>query len=176
MTELLALTVTGPDRPGLIELLSTTLATHGANWQESRMARLAGQFAGVLLASIPANRFDALQTALQGLNEQGLTVVLAKRTAEQTKAERRQVKLELVGQDHPGIVREISHALAQRGVSIDEIETRCHSASWSGEIMFEASVELSAPPKLSMDQLREILEGLANELMVDITLEEGPKS
>ena len=76
------------------------------------------------------------------------------------------------GQDRPGILREISHALATRGVSIEELETECLSASWSGEVIFRATAELRVPADLSTEQLREVLESLGNELMVDITLDE----
>ena len=82
----LALTVTGPDKPGLIEALSSTLATHGANWQESRMATLGGQFAGIVLTSVPDDQLEPLQAALDGLCAQGLTVSTSKSLAVQPLA------------------------------------------------------------------------------------------
>ena len=47
MTDLV-LTLIGPDRPGLVEAVAEVVAAHGGNWLESRMARLAGKFAGIL--------------------------------------------------------------------------------------------------------------------------------
>ena len=41
--------------------------------------------------------------------------------------------LELIGPDRPGIVREVSPALAERGVGIEELATEVVSGSWSGE-------------------------------------------
>ncbi len=45
----LVLTLIGPDRPGLVEAVAEPIAAHGGNWLESRMAHLAGQFAGIVL-------------------------------------------------------------------------------------------------------------------------------
>ena len=44
----LVLTLIGPDRAGLVEAVAAVVADHGGNWLESRMSRLAGQFAGIL--------------------------------------------------------------------------------------------------------------------------------
>ena len=56
----LVLTVIGADRPGIVEQLSDSVLAAGANWEESRMARLAGKFAGVLRVSVDAARADRL--------------------------------------------------------------------------------------------------------------------
>jgi glycine cleavage system regulatory protein len=136
------------------------------------MATLGGQFAGIVLTSVPDDRLEPLQAALDGLCAQGLTVSTSKGLAVQPLADQRTVRLEMTGQDRPGILREISHALVARGVSIEEFETECLSASWSGEVIFRATAELRVPADLPTERLREVLEGLGNELMVDITLDE----
>ena len=82
--------------------------------------------------------------------------------------------LELVGQDHPGIVREIAEALAKRRVNIEELTTRVVSGSFSGERLFEAEARLCVPSDVPADELRDLLETLGNELMVDIDLEPPP--
>ena len=53
--------------------------------------------------------------------------------------------LEIVGQDRPGIVREISHALASFGINVEELQTECASAAMSGETLFKARARLSLP-------------------------------
>ena len=62
----------GEDRPGLVESLASIIAAHEGNWSESRMAQLAGQFAGILRASVPDANAAALINALQGLAGRGL--------------------------------------------------------------------------------------------------------
>ena len=170
----LVVTVVGPDRPGLVSRLSECGRAHGASWEESRMATLAGQFAGIVHFSVPAESAAALMAALKGLESQGLSVVVASGTADQAlPADTRALKLELVGQDRPGIVRDLSRAIADLGVSIEELETELSSAAMSGEHLFTARALLRVPANVRSAELRRVLEAIANELMVDLTLDEG---
>ena len=56
----LVLTLIGADRPGLVESLAKRVAAHRGNWVESRMAHLAGQFAGILRVEVPAANVRSL--------------------------------------------------------------------------------------------------------------------
>lgn len=170
----LVLTVIAADRPGLVEALSETIATHGASWLESRMAHLGGQFAGLLRVRVPEERAEALCAALGALDERGLRVqVESARDGEQAAPDAPRLRLELVGLDRPGIVREISHALAERGVNVEELESHTSSAAMSGETLFHASAWLRVPSDARVDDLRPALEKLADELMVELQLESG---
>lgn len=172
MTRSVALTVIGPDKPGLVESLSAAVAEHGGNWLESRMARLAGQFAGIVLVQVADDQADKLVAAVRGLGERGLKIMVEDCCDDTpAAAQRRIVTLELVGQDHPGIVRQISRALAALDINVEELDTACESASMSGEMLFRASARLGLPVGVSTEELQERLEVLADELMVDIELE-----
>lgn len=168
----LVLTVIGPDRPGLIRAIAEEITAAGGNWLESRMASLAGQFAGIVLASVPRANADELVARLEALRTQGLRLTI-ERGAQQPALPDRGMHLDLVGHDRPGIVRDITRVLADRGVSVDELETEAESGSFSGESLFRARARLRLPPALTVDALRDALESLANELMVDITLGKG---
>jgi glycine cleavage system regulatory protein len=170
----LVLTVIGPDKPGLVSAISDRATAFGANWLESRMANLSGQFAGIVHLHVPPANADPLIAALRELESQGLSVTISKSRGGRADSSSRLLKLELVGQDRPGIVRDISRALAVRGVSIDELATECVSGSWSGENLFQAKAQLRVPAAVATEELRRILERLANELMVDLSLEEAP--
>lgn len=169
----LTLTLIGRDRPGLVRALSERIAVAGGNWLESRMARLAGQFAGILLVEVPEGEVERLTQDLRELDREGLQVTVVPVAAEPAPEPRRYrpLVLELVGQDHPGIVRQIAQALADRGVNIEELETRVETGSFSGESLFRATARLQVPEDLDSDTLRLVLETLANELMVDASLE-----
>ena len=167
----LVLTVIGDDKPGIVEQLSDKVLATGANWEESRMARLAGKFAGVLRVSVEADRADALAAALRTLDAGGLTVVV-ERSAGEGAAAARTVRLELVGNDQPGIVRDISRALARHQANIEELETDITGAPMSGDPLFRARATVRVPSGVTTDQLRDVLEALAGELMVDLTLDE----
>jgi len=170
--ESLVVTVIGKDRPGLVELVSAVVEDHGGDWVESRMSRLAGEFAGILRVSVPAASADALSEGLEGLRSEGLRVVV-ERGFEDAVEEGHVILLELIGSDRPGIVHKISEALAARGVNVDELNTECEGAPWSGGTLFKAMARLRAPRALDLDQLRESLEAIAGDLMVDISIGEA---
>jgi glycine cleavage system regulatory protein len=167
----LVLTFIGDDRPGIVEQLSERVLATGANWEESRMARLAGKFAGVLRVSVPADQSDALAAALRQLDAGGLSVLVT-RSADVAPPDHRPIRLELIGNDHPGIVRDISRALARHAVNIEELETDVTSAPMSGDMLFRARLTLAVPSTVTIAQLRSVLEDLAGELMVDLELTE----
>lgn len=169
----LVLTVIGPDRPGIVEQLAQTIAAHEANWLESRMAHLAGQFAGILRARVPASHADRLERALVALGPTGLRITVARDAATEEPDERLRLSLELVGHDRPGIVRDISGVLAARGVNVEELATECEAAPMSGGVLFRATAELRAPRGVTLDELHRALEELASDLMVDVTLREA---
>ena len=175
--ESLVLTVVCDDRPGIVARLSHEVERHGGNWTDSSMLSLAGKFAGILLASVPASQVEALVADLGALQaEEGIQVNVHRSTiplaGNVQSGEARQVVLELVGQDRPGIVRDITAILSRHGVNVLELESSCESASMSGEMLFRASARLLLPPGLSRGVLRTDLERLANELMVDISLDD----
>ena len=167
----LTLTLIGRDRPGLVRSLSERVAGAGGNWLESRMARLAGQFAGILLVDLPESEVEHLLADLRALEAEGLRATVERGLGEEATAPYQTMTLELVGHDHPGIVRDIAEALASRRVNIEELTTRVVSASFSGDRMFEAEARLKVPADLSPAELRDTLEVLANELMVDVRLD-----
>jgi glycine cleavage system regulatory protein len=163
------LTVVGDDRPGLVSDLSAPISAHGASWERSQMSRLAGKFAGIVLVAVADERRDALVEDLTALDAKGLHVAL-ERTDEPGERESQRLHLELLGDDHPGIVAEISASLAAHHISIEELSTDVRDAPMAGGTLFEAHAVLDAPPATSTDVLRSVLEGLANELMVEIRL------
>lgn len=166
----LIVTLIGADRPGLVNALAVRAAEAGGNWLESSMAQLAGKFAGIV--RLEADEADAgkVESALRGLEAEGLRLTIERGAAPAVGAHR-VTKLALVGHDRPGIVREISGALARHGASISKLDTACENASFSGEPLFRASIEVQLPASVAPAVLKAELEALANELMVDLNLE-----
>lgn len=174
----IVLTVIGDDRPGLVDALASVVTDAGGSWTRSHMSRLGGKFAGIAVVSIDAAHLDDLDLRLDPIRASGLLQIVsspllaADRTAvvsADTENERL-FSLQLVGSDRPGIVSEIAGVLAEHDVGIVELESATSNAPMSGELLFEASLMLSAPPTLDTDKLQSALEALANELMVDIEL------
>jgi len=172
MQRLLVMTVIGQDRPGIVETVAALVAEHGGNWLESRMSRLGGQFAGILRVEVPGENEPALVAALKNLGSRGLTVVVHPDQPKPLPAPARQSVLDIVGQDRPGIVREISRALAGFGVNVEELQTECASAAMSGETLFKAHARLSIPESCDNARIRQQLERIAADLIVEISLAE----
>jgi glycine cleavage system regulatory protein len=168
----LVLTVIGPDRPGIVEQLSDQVLAVGGNWEESRMARLGGKFVGLLRVSVDAALADRLADGLRGLVAENLIVVV-EHSSEIDVRDSRMLRLDLVGGDRPGIVRDISQVLARHGVNIEELETEVESAAMSGEPIFHARARVRLPGSTTVDEIRAVLEAMADHLMVDLAFDEG---
>jgi len=173
MQHRLVMTIIGLDRPGLVDSVASLVAEHGGNWLESRMSRLGGHFAGILRVEVAAEKQQALAEALESLKAKGLSVIAHPDPAAEETAGGQLVFLEIIGQDRPGIVREISHALADYGVNVEELHTECTSAAMSGESLFKAHAKLSVPESCNTTELRRRLERIAEDLIVDINFEEA---
>lgn len=166
----LVLTVIATDHPGLVERIAQCIASHGGNWLESRMSRMAGQFAGILRVAVPAEGYDELVEGLQGLSSHGIRVLLAESGIEPV-CNWKPIHLDLVGNDRPGIVRDITRLLAEHGVNLESLSTEVRPAPMSSEPLFHADALLAVPLTLSLDTLRERLEDLADDLMVELVLD-----
>lgn len=166
------MTLIGKDRPGLVESVAAVVVAHNANWTESRMAHLAGQFAGILHVVVPQSQIEALVGSLEQLGEVGLSVSINRDESTMAAAETagNVVLLEVVGNDRPGIVREVSQVLTSLKINVENFQTECRTAPMSGGQLFHATAQLNLPDETSESQLRTKLEGIAADLMVDISL------
>ena len=165
----LVLTVIAEDQPGLVERLSGCVAAHGGNWLESRMARMAGQFAGIVRVELPTEAHGGLIKDLEAMSAQGIRVQLAASGSEPGRRFN-SIRLELVGNDRPGIVRDITRVLAEQGVNLESLLTEVTPAPMSGELLFTAEALLAVPETLALEQLQTRLEILADDLMVELNL------
>ncbi len=166
----LVITLVGADRTGLVESVARAVAEHGGNWLESRMCRLGGEFAGILRVEIPAEKKSALLATLQNIS--GLNVVIQPTQSAVAATSGRQTKLEIVGSDRPGIVREITSALARANVNVEEFSSELISAPMSGETLFKASARLQLPERCDVAALKKDLEKIAADLLVDVSFAE----
>lgn len=168
----LVVTILGPDRPGLVEALARTVAEHDANWLESRMAHLAGQFAGILRVEVDAAQADGLADALKSVGEgaAALEAIVHPDATPVATSDAVPLLLDLMGHDRPGIVREIARVLAANGVNVEELATETVVAANTGQPMFRATAKLRLPKGCSEDALRDALEAVAADLVVDISL------
>ncbi|WOX06104.1 glycine cleavage system protein R [Microbulbifer pacificus] len=171
MQQHLVISIISDDKPGVVEMLSAAVAENGGNWEDSRMAHFAGKFAGILRVSVAAEDSGRLKEALKGLT--GADFKLQVEDALAVAADSRQtLQLKLVGNDRPGIVKEISRALAARRINVETLDTRYGSTPWSGEPLFTAECTISVAEDIDLDGLYDELDEIADELGVEIDCEE----
>ena len=171
MNTSIVLTIMADDQPGIIQTVSRALHKHGGSWTQSSMSSLAGQFAGILLASVPSENSAACRKELHELESQGLRVMarICDQTAE--TEETYEYSLDLVGNDRAGIVHEITTVLSNHNVNVKSLETVVEAASMGGGEIFKTRAELLIPKGTDIEGLEDDIEDLANDLMVDITFE-----
>ncbi|BFM49973.1 ACT domain-containing protein [Marinomonas sp. THO17] len=168
MSQHLVLSFIGEDKPGIVERLSEVIARHQGNWLESRMAHLADKFAGILTVSVPLAEQDNMISALQSLQQVGLYVRVE--TAQASGSESSTLSLSVVGNDRPGIIKEVSQVLHSLLVNVNELTTSCEPAPMSSEMLFKAEMVLSVPASLPLSELEAALENISSDLMVELSV------
>jgi glycine cleavage system transcriptional repressor len=165
-------TLTGADRIGIVEEVTRLLFERGGNVETSRMARLGGEFAILMLVSIPAEQLAQLDRDVQGLVAQGYKVTTSR--TEQTYAAAHAgwlpFRIAVRGADHEGIVHEVARYLSQRGINIESMDTGVTQAPVSGSPLFTMTAVVVVPPALVSQDWQVALNDVADRLNVDITV------
>ena len=166
----LVLTLTGPDQIGIVDRVTEAVLRDGGNVEASRMARLGGEFAVLMLVSVPAEGLDQLCRGILGLQDEGYAV--AARETQQTDPARYAgwvpYQIEVTGADHEGIIHNITHRLAEHGINIESMDTGTVTASMSGTPLFTMAAVILVPPELAYRTLQSDLQNGADDLNVDI--------
>lgn len=161
----LIITIMGKDKPGLVDALAKCVYRHDANWLGSSFAHMAGLFTGFVEVHVPKEKHDDLVSALDSLPDltvQSVTVAENSQTFSDT------LKVEIMGNDKPGIVQELTNILNQFNLNIVSFDSRCESAPNWGSLMFKAKAVIAVPESFDDCALQTALEGIANDLVVDI--------
>ena len=166
----IVLTLTGTDRVGIVEEVTKVLLDLGANVETSRMARLGGEFAMLMLMSVSPDQAADLEAALEGLAERGYKVTTSE--TQQTYAEAHpgwlSYRVEVDGADHEGIVHEIASGLSRRGISIESMETSVSQAPVSGSPLFAMAAVVVVPPGLAEAEWLAALDDAGRQSNVDV--------
>lgn len=169
MTTRVILNVIGSDRPGLTQALADAVHGAGGNWLESHLSRLGGKFVGAVLVELEDGKLASLEQQVRKVDASGLQVAIAFAGDEAAPAGGG-LSFELVGQDRPGIVREVTSVLAALGVNIEDFTSATEPSAHSGGQLFLAGARLSLPEGVSADQVRDALEAISGEIMVDVVI------
>ena len=172
MNQEVILTVVGSDRPGLTRAIADAVYAAGGNWLESHLSRLGGKYVGSVLVELPQARLGELEAAAKAIDAVGLHVEILPAAGENQRSGQ-SLGIEIVGQDRPGIVREVTTVLAGLDVNIEDFTTAIEGSAWSGAPLFRAKAKLLIPASVTTDQVREALEHISGEIMVDFSVQGG---
>jgi glycine cleavage system regulatory protein len=167
------LTLVGPDRPGLVNLLADRVRQRHGNWLTSRMIRLAGQFSGIVEVDLPSGKSDALLDDLDDLKEAGFALLLLDGGAPAPADTGTCWQISLQGNDRPGIVQEVSRAVASAQGNVEEWASQVVSAPMTGAPRFELEGLVRLPADADPESLRQALEDISSDLAVDIQLDKA---
>lgn len=169
----MVLTLSGPDRVGIVGDVTRILLDVGGNVSTSRMARLGGEFAIIMLVNVPAEA--DLAGALGDLEAQGyVAVVRPARSADEARhAGWVPYRIEVCGADHEGIVHEIAAGLSASGISIESMETGTTSAPVTGATLFTMEAQVIVPPELAATPWTEAVREAGNRSNVDVIVVPG---
>ncbi|MEM7378603.1 MAG: ACT domain-containing protein [Pseudomonadota bacterium] len=172
MIDHILLTLAGPDKPGLVRTVADRVSELGGSWHRSRLSHLGGCFAGVVEVQLPAERRDALATALDALRQSGLSISLhaaEATTTDGTDTATVRAHIAVVANDRPGIIAAISQALALHGVNVEELQSDVDDAPMASGPLFRAEIDVSCDHRSQLEQARAEIESLAYDLMIDLS-------
>jgi glycine cleavage system transcriptional repressor len=161
---LLAVTVLGDDRPGIVAEATGLLAAVGGNLEDSTMTLLRGAFAMVLLVDASAAAED-VGAALAPLESDGsLSVSVREVSAHDEGVRGAAYLLSVHGGDRTGIVSAVTGELARVGGNITDLSTRL-----TGDL-YVLLAEVDLPDGTDVAALETDLRRVARELGVDVSL------
>ncbi|MBD3729253.1 MAG: ACT domain-containing protein [Sphingomonadales bacterium] len=164
----IVLSVTGSDRPGLTAALSQAVLAAGGNWQAGHLSRLGGLYVGSVLVELDPARVAELESAVRAIDAQGLSVV-ATPAGDDPASGQGALLFELIGQDRPGIIRQVTAILAHLGANIESLASGEQTGAWGGERLFWAKVAVTLPAGVSPEAVQTALEDISGEIMVDFS-------
>ena len=170
MNQTFVLTVISDDKPGIVEKIADVINQQGGNWLGSNLSYLAGKFAGIVEFSIQQEQADGLQQQLKALSNRGLTVVIEAVTAADTPVIPSH-GFSVVGNDRPGIIKEISQAFAKQGINVVELNSKCSSAPHTGIPLFEAWGKVAIPAGTNIEAFEASLDTLCDQLAIELDFE-----
>lgn len=163
------LSAVGSDRPGLTQALAEAVLGAGGNWLESHLSHLGGKYVGAVLVEVDEDRLPELNDAVGQVDASGLHVSIVT-AGEQEESDGYRLSIEVVGQDRPGIVREVTAVLSRLGANIEDFASSTEKSAWSGEPLFRAGAKVRVSPAVSFEQVQSALEAISGEIMVDLTV------
>jgi glycine cleavage system transcriptional repressor len=171
----ISLTAIGKDKPGLVSAIAKALFEYKCNIEDSTMTILHGQFAMILILSLPKNvdpknLYSKLQKSAKSLEMSFSYSELASFAAKKQKLVNPYV-ISVYGADKPGIVYNISSFLADYKINITDVQTALSKSK--GKKTYIMIIEVEIPKKISLAAVKKELLSLARSLNVDVSVNQA---
>lgn len=167
-----AVSAVGRDRPGIVAAVTRVLLDLEGNVEDSQMSILRGHFAVMLIVALPETASpEELESRLSAVRQElGLEAIAVSPVDELADSGPRPSHvLSVYGADHPGIVHAVSSALAERKISITDLETRVAGEERSP--IYVMLMEIAAGDA-DLEELREALGEIGDRERLDVSLRE----
>ena len=172
MAKNIVVTLTGKDKIGLVEQVTSVVVKRNGNVESSRMAHLGGEFAMLMLVTVSDAEFSNLDKDFQVLRTDGYQVTMVQTEGDAKKyAGWLPYEIEVTGADHEGIIHEVSHHLASQGINIESLDTSSTPAPMSGTPLFTMKGIVLVPPKLNFNTWSDALEEVGDKLNVSVKVD-----
>ena len=155
----------GPDKTGLVDTLSKIISQHNGNWQVSSLHHLSGFFAGVIEVAVEGKNSEALISALHNVSGLSCQIELAEPNLPDIDSN---LLLEITANDRAGINQEVSSVIHHQGGNLLKLVSKQENAPHTAQAMFNAKAYVWLNDD-GVDTLITALEGIADDLMVDVT-------
>lgn len=170
----LVISALGEDRPGIVNDLSEQILQSGANILDSRMTRLGGEFAILMMVEGNWNAIAKLEHGLPSAQQTlGLTIT-TRRTRGETEPSGRQempYSVDVVSIDHPGIVNQLAGFFSRQNINIQDLYTDSYRAAHTGARMFSVTMTIGIPDSVNIARLRDEFLEFCDSLNLDAVLE-----
>ncbi|MCW8090419.1 glycine cleavage system protein R [Alteromonas sp. ASW11-130] len=163
----LIITVIGKDKPGIVDSIAKNVYQRNGNWLSSSFAHMAGMFTGFVEVQVSEDNVDELVSSVSKIPD--LDVHSISVASEQVELSNT-LTVDVMGNDKPGIVQELTSIFNQFNLNIVSFDSRCESAPAWGSMMFKARAVITVPDSFDESALQRALENRSADLVVDISI------
>lgn len=168
----LVLTALGPDRPGIVKEIASYVRRHGGNIEDTRMSKLGGEFAVLVLITGQDESISKLEQSLSELDVALSISCFMKRTTTSPPSGTL-YQLEASGFDQPGIVESVTHVLAEKGVNVTSFSSRVENVPLTGTAMFFLDAQISLPDGMLIRELDGALSAMCERENLEYILQQA---
>ncbi len=165
MTQYLAVTAMGTDRPGIVNKLAKLTASCDCDIIDSRVAIFGNEFSLIMLVGGSYAAIARLENELPVHAAQWELLTICKRTSEHTPVDfTARLVVEFEGQDRRGTMKQITQFLADRELDLAGFTSTARKKDNDDSGLQQVEVRINATARVDLDALEHSFSELADGL------------